>query len=236
VPGFFRVIGTAGVAAEAISARLVEIAERYKALLAEVAPEPGDDAETARLKRELQVALKRTDLARADALLAEILAVQDRELARRALEAAATCATRGEVAMTRLRYREAASHFGAAANRVPMEHEDERGDFLQRQADALYLQGKEFGDNGALRSADNVSAALLALWPRERVPLNWAVTQINLSIALRVLGEHGDAEALRQAVECCEAAREEFLRRTAPAYVAVVEQNLARARVLLEGK
>jgi hypothetical protein len=85
------------------------------------------------LKGDLQAALERTDLERADALLEQILAAQDRELARRALEAAATCATRGQVAMTRLRYREAADHFGAAAARIPASHEAELRDILNRQ-------------------------------------------------------------------------------------------------------
>ena len=66
---------------------------------------------------------------------------------------------------------------------------------------SLYLQGEEFGDNGAARLAVDAYAAFLALCPRERVPLHWAGTQNNLGSALRVLGERGDEDALRRAVE-----------------------------------
>ena len=41
--------------------------------------------------------------------------------------------------MTRLRYREAATHFVAAAVRAPSAHEMERIDYLFQKADALYL-------------------------------------------------------------------------------------------------
>ena len=98
--GFFRIIGEAGVQPEAIPLRLYQIAERYKALLVESATEPGDDPETARLKGELRAALEIPDLERADALLAEVLAAQDRDIERRVLQAAATCAQRGELART----------------------------------------------------------------------------------------------------------------------------------------
>ena len=96
--GFFRIIGEAGVQPEAIPLRLYQIAERYKALLVESTTEPGDDPETARLKGELRAALEKPDLERADALLAEVLAAQDRDIERRVLQAAATCAQRGELA------------------------------------------------------------------------------------------------------------------------------------------
>ena len=120
------------------------------------------------LREELRAALESADLERADALLAEILAAQDRELARRALEAAATCATRGEVAMTRLRYREAADHFGAAAGRVPAGQESDPLDYLDRQARARYLQGAEFGDNDAARLAVDALGAFGAVPARAR--------------------------------------------------------------------
>ena len=48
-------------------------------------PSRATTRETARLKAELHAALERPDLERADALLAEILSAQDRDLARRAL-------------------------------------------------------------------------------------------------------------------------------------------------------
>ena len=44
--------------------------------------------------------------------------------------------------------------FGQAAGYVPSGHTSEHGGYLLRQADALYRQGDERGDNDALRSVD----------------------------------------------------------------------------------
>ena len=96
VLGFFRIIDEAGIRPEAIPVRLYQIAERYKALLAQALTEPGDDPEAARLKLELRAALEKPDLERADALYADVLMAEDREIERRALQAAATWAQRGE--------------------------------------------------------------------------------------------------------------------------------------------
>jgi hypothetical protein len=179
--GFFRIIDEAEIEATAIPARLVEIAERYKALVAQAEAEAGDDPETARLKAELREALEKLDLDRADALLAEVLAAQDRDLENRALQAAATCARRGDLARTRLRYNEAAAHFRAAAGRVPSGHDIARGEYLFEHASALYQQGNEFGDNAALQISIEVWRTVLTFYPRERAPLDWAMTQNNLA-------------------------------------------------------
>src|SRR4051812_27699045 len=150
VLAFFRIIGEAGVPPESMGARLVEVAERHKDLLAQVQAEPGDEPAVARLKAQAHEALEHGDLDRADALLAEVAVAQAADLDRRALDFAATLAQRGEVAMTRLRYREAAGHFAAAAARVPAGHEEQRLGYLDREAEALYRQGDEFGENKAL--------------------------------------------------------------------------------------
>ena len=111
---FFRTLGaTADVPPERQEGKLVEIAERYKQLVAQVAAVPGDDPEVAELKGEAQAALNAGELERADNLLARVQAAQDAALERQ-LEAAATAAQRGEIARTRLRYRDAAQHFAAA--------------------------------------------------------------------------------------------------------------------------
>jgi hypothetical protein len=60
--GFFRIIGEAGVTVETISGRLVEIAARYKARLAQAETGPSDNSETVKLKVELRAVLARPDL------------------------------------------------------------------------------------------------------------------------------------------------------------------------------
>jgi tetratricopeptide (TPR) repeat protein len=92
-----------------------------------------------------------------------------------------------------LRYGDAAQLFATAAATFPpnSKHQDERIDYLEREANALYRQGDEFGDNAALATAIDRQSHLLSLKPQERVPLDWATTQNNLGNALATLGERG---------------------------------------------
>jgi tetratricopeptide (TPR) repeat protein len=70
-----------------------------------------------------------------------------------------------------------------------------------RTAGALADLGAEFGDNGALLEAIAAYRAVLGLAPRERVPLDWAMTQNNLGTALRTLGQRESGTArLEEAV------------------------------------
>src|SRR4051794_38413181 len=182
------IVGEKDVPPERLATKLVEIAERFKALQATAAAQPGDDPKVTALKAEAQMAIRAGDLAKADELLARVEQLQTAALDRLALNAAETSAQRGQVALTRLRYREAAQHFASAAARVPSGQEDKRLAYLEQEADALYRHGDEFGDNTALRSAIEHYRQVLALTPRERVPLDWAMTLMNLGAALQVLG------------------------------------------------
>jgi hypothetical protein len=113
---FFRTLGEADVPPERQEGKLVEVAETYKQLVAQVSAAPGDDLEVAKLKGEAKAALEAGRLERADDLLAQLQAAQA-ALERLQLEAAATAAQRGEIAMIRLRYPDAAEHFAAAGCR-----------------------------------------------------------------------------------------------------------------------
>src|SRR3954464_1555575 len=119
----------------------------------------------------LSMAIRAGNLAKADELLAAVEQRQTAALGRLALNAAETSAQRGQLALTRLRHLEAAQHFATAALRVPSGQEDRRLAYLEQEADALYQQGDEFGDNTALRSAIERWRQIFALRPREWVPL-----------------------------------------------------------------
>ena len=149
------------------------------------------------------------------------------------LGAASSTAADGEVAMTERRYLEAAELFGQAANYVPSGHSSERRGYLLRQADALYRQGDERGDNDALRSSIAALRAALEELTRERVPLDWAQTQNNLGNALERLGERESGTArLEEAVAAYRAALEERTRERVPLQWATTQNNLGTA---LEG-
>src|SRR5262252_6185581 len=147
------ILGENDIPPERLAAKLVEIAESFKALKVTASAQPSDDRRIVALRTDAQNAIEAGELAKADALLAEAQAEQTRGLDR--LAAADTFSRRGEIALTRLRYAEAAAHFANAAAVFPphSSHEDERINYLQKEAHALFKQGYEFGDNGALLSA-----------------------------------------------------------------------------------
>jgi hypothetical protein len=109
------ILGENDIPPERLAAKLVEIAERFKDLQATASAQPGDDPKIAALKGDAQKAIEAGELAKADALLANVETEQRRALDHLAVNAAETSAQRGEIALTRLRYAEAATHFANAA-------------------------------------------------------------------------------------------------------------------------
>jgi tetratricopeptide (TPR) repeat protein len=226
------ILGEKDVPPERLAAKLVEIAERYKALTASASMQAADDPNTTALKAEAQRAVDDGQLDKADALLAQVETEQRRALDRFAFGAAETSARRGEIALTRLRYGEAARHFADAAAVLPLngDHEHERIGYLEREASALYHQGAEFGDNDALVSAIAREKRLLELNPRERAPLDWARTLTGLGTALGILGEReSGAGNLEEAVAAYREALKERTRERVPLDWARTQMNLGNA-------
>src|SRR5436190_3300054 len=133
------ILGENDVPPERLAAKLVEIAERFKDLQATASAQPGDDPKIAGLKTDAQKAIEAGQLAEADALLADVEIEQRLGLERLAVNAAETSARRGDIALTRLRYGEAAKHFANAAAMVPSKraNEDKQIGYLQKEASAL---------------------------------------------------------------------------------------------------
>jgi hypothetical protein len=129
------ILGENDIPPERLAARLVEIAERFKDLQATASAQPGDDPKIAALKAKAQTAIEAGQLAEADASLAEVETEQRRAHDRLAINEAETSAGRGGIALTRLRYREAAAHFANAAAAFPPQsaHEDKRIGYLARE-------------------------------------------------------------------------------------------------------
>ena len=234
---FFQIIGEAQVPAEQQPERLVEIAAQYRQLRAQMAALPGDAPEVAWLKDAARSTLDAGRLQEADDLLVQVEAAQDaaldrqrREIERQQLERAATAAQRAGIALTRLCYREASEHFAAAARRVPSGDDDQALAYLDREADALYRQGHEFGDNDALVDAIGRYRALLGRRTRERMPLDWATTQNSLGNALASLGQRErGTQRLEEAVAVYRAALQERSRERVPLQWAETQNNLGAA-------
>src|SRR5437763_11159893 len=133
------ILGENDIPPERLAAKLVEIAESFKALRDTASVQPGDDPKIAALKVDAQKAVDAGELAKADTLLADVETEQRHALDRLAVNAAETSARRGKIALTRLRYSEAATHFANAAAVFPPNsaYEDKRIGYLRRETIAL---------------------------------------------------------------------------------------------------
>jgi tetratricopeptide (TPR) repeat protein len=221
---------------EHLGAKLIEIAGHFENLKSGALADPGDSPAIVALKLDVQNAIDAGELAKADALLGDIALEQRHSAERSVINLAGTLARRAEIALTRLRYGEAAGHFASAAAVLPsgIDHDDSRISYLTLEASALYQQGDEFGDNAALLSAIERFQRLGALTTRERVPLGSAATQNNLGTALRTLGEReSGTERLEEAVAVCRAAVEEWTRERVPLEWAQMQNNLGIALSML---
>ncbi|MDQ6703463.1 MAG: tetratricopeptide repeat protein [Pseudomonadota bacterium] len=230
VKSALEIVGEADVPPERLAAKLVEIAGKFKDLQTAAAAQPGDDSKITALKAKAQKAIQDGELDKAKEILAKVEKIQDEALERLALNAAQTAAQLGDLALAQLRYPEAAGHFARAAAKVPQGHEDERWKYLNAEASALYRQGDEFGDNAAVLLAIERYRHLAELRPRNAFPLEWAMTQMKLGNALRVLGERESGTArLEEAVAAYREALKEWTRARVPLEWAMTQTNLGAA-------
>ncbi|WP_458425123.1 hypothetical protein [Methylorubrum extorquens] len=200
-----EIVGEAQAPPERLSAKLVEVAERFKALSVGAATQPGDDPRVRALKADAQTAVEEGDLVKADQLLAEAEAAQVSVIDRLALNAAETAAQRGRVALTRLHYMEAAQHFATAAARVPNHHDDKRLGYLKQEASALFQQGDERGDIDAAQAAILRYNRLSSIISSKNAPLDWAENENLHGVALSSLGsKKSDVTELEKAAICFE--------------------------------
>ena len=224
--------------------RLPDIALRHKEALERLAVLKTEDPAAAARIKEARGAVKVGEYERAEALLDEAEALElagmrateallreaQEAVDRRRLNVAGVRAERGEVFLIQLRYRAAAQQFAEAADLVPDSNREQRLAYRDRHAEALYRQGDEFGDNGALLEAITGYRALLEERRREREPLEWARTQAKLGIALFSLGEREPGTArLEEAVAAYRAALEERTRERVPLGWALTQMNLGNA-------
>jgi len=226
------ILGENDIAPERLAAKLVEIAERFKNLQATASAQPGDDPKIAALKTAAQKAVDAGELTKADALLADVETEQRRALDRLAVDAAETSARRGEIALTRLHYAEAATHFAKAAAIFPPNsaHEDKRISYLTNEANALYQQGEELGDNSALLLAIERRRRLAELITSERAPLEWPRVQNALWIALFTLGEReGGTARLEEAITIHRGVLTQPIRERLPLEWAMAQSGVANA-------
>lgn len=185
VKSLLKIVGEdPNVPEDKLAEALSKAAEDYKRLQSQVAALNPDNPAAHELVEQAKPEIDDGHFARAHELLrqatqAQVAAAQEaRKLQERAqtaadaqlLGAASSTAAEGDLAMTERRYKEAAMLFAEAADYVPSGHASERGRYLLRQADALYSEGDERGDNGTLGKAIEIYRRSLLGVPRESAP------------------------------------------------------------------
>lgn len=237
-----------GIPEENVRSKLVDVATHFAQTSDMLSALELSDPHASELARKANQAFDSGGLAQADDLLdqarkAELAGVQQPSAVRPtvrkaedrpALNAAELTAVRGDIALIQLRYADAAQRFKEAGNAVPAGHPDEAVRYLNSEADALYREGDERGDNTALLQSIDMWRLVLQQRPREQVPLDWAATQTNLGIALEKLGERdGDPGHLKEAVALFRAALEVRTRERVPFDWAATETDLGAALTTL---
>ena len=110
-----------------------------------------------------------------------------------------------------------------------------RGTILNAQAVTAAKLGEQQGDNNLLIEAVTAYRNALQECTRERVPLDWAMTQNNLGTALSTLGERENGtERLEEAVTAYRAALEEMTPKAHPHGNEVVKNGLKRVQSIIE--
>lgn len=109
----------------------------------------------------------------------------------------------------------------------------ERLEKANQKAHDYYVEGKRQGIRLSLQIAVSIWTLLQVEFSRKSVPMDWAMTQNNLALALTTLGKRGDDAALARAVTAYEAALDVQTREAAPMQWAMTQNNLANALLTL---
>ncbi len=224
IQSFFTIIKEQNVPPEQWLTKLVEIAGRYNELRTQAqATSVGD----ATLQQEARKAIEARRFDDADDLFKRMLEQQGAEMA-------AVWANRGDLAMTRLRYAEAAQYYATAADTLLPSNKKQSVVWLEKEYDAWFKLGDEFGDHAALATAIQRAAKLLEMHPQDSAPQDWARMQGHLGNALMRLGERESGTAkLEEAVHAYREALKEMTRNRVPLYWAATQNNLGNALRIL---
>jgi hypothetical protein len=112
-----------------------------------------------------------------------------------------------------------------------------RGSLLSNYALVLSSIGLQAGSNSSLLQAIAAFHATLQEYTRERVPLDWAMTQNNLGNTLAILGEReSDTARLQEAVGAHRAALQEYTRERTPLDWAMTQNNLGNTAGCLQNR
>lgn len=219
----YRIIEVSDISPEQAIARLSEHFLELHRLRAAVAVQPGESPAIQALRATAKTRWEAADYDGVDAALAEIEGLQSAGMAD-------TRAQRGDAAMAARRFRDAARHFAEAAHLLRDGRAPKHREYLLRQAEALYREGDERGENTAFDEAIAVYRGVLTGIDRRAEGDAWADVQNKLGTALARLGEREAEKArLEAAVAAYEQALLERTRDRVPLAWAMTQNNLGNA-------
>lgn len=203
---FFTVLGEKNIAEDMLPERLGEIAGQYLALRAQLQANPTEPSETAKLKDQARVALEAGRLTEADYVLQKIEALQEAALATQLKERVETSVQRATLALSQLRYRDAATQLGTAARYASSD--GDKMTYQQAQVRLLLNQANEFDDSAAQGEAVALLRDRLARTEEASDARAWAEARETLAAALVSRGEGKATDAQQnEAVQLLEQAR-----------------------------
>jgi hypothetical protein len=249
-----RLLTTAGLAdiePAAIPDAFDELARRFAAMRDTLQQQRNDDPEIAALKKQASAALTAADLYATERLLGAIR-LRQRTLSehrRRTAEAARadliaaledeaeTCTQQADAALLRSDAATALRFYRDGIAVLTGASPAARWRYTLQAADSLQEFGNRAGHNEALLASIELYKLALRTADRDRVPLDWAVTQANLGNALLRLGERESGTArLEEAVAAYRAALEEYTPQTDPTNYQRTMKNLDQVLTLLKKK
>ena len=222
-----------GIPPELWGEKLVEGATRLIQLEEDLEQVTKDEPEIAALIEMARTAIDQGNIERADRHLEEAVTRDESAgqfLMRRAAE---NEARRANLAYSEGRYIKAADHFARAAKNVRPFDELDWARLKYHEGSAAYERGKFDPERGSFERAIAAYREALMEATRERVPLEWAMTQNNLGNALATLGHRGDNTALKNAIPAYREALKEVTRDRLPLAWAKTQNNLGAALATL---
>ena len=193
VTTFLGVLGEKEVPLEQLPVKLAEIAERHKALLAQIDALRSESPDVHAIVEQAKTAVEHGDYDQAEHLLAEAEDAELHSADRSRLNAAALRAERGALALARLNYPAAADHFAQAASIVPASEPLVQADYLDREGVAALDAGNYPKAQAALEKALQLREAHLS--PDDA---DVGVSLNSLAALYRATGRYAEAEPLYQ--------------------------------------
>ncbi|MFO0991262.1 MAG: tetratricopeptide repeat protein [Hyphomicrobiales bacterium] len=249
--GLYAMLRSLGVEAqkdpESLGKQLQMGAEKLKAFMAERETLKSSDVEIARLSSladkavaegALNAAIAFHEKAKARvASLETTVQAAEADIKARRLEFAAVYAKSAKTRELAFDYLRAAQDWAKAYDQAKRWDDGKAFGYRMSQASSLVTHGDLKGDNAVLSSSIDLYTTILVIVSRERVPLDWALTQNNLGNALQTLGERESGTTrLEQAVRAYEMALEERTRERVPLDWATTQNNLGNALQTLGGR